>query len=258
MTCATASCAYTAYVPLGSSYTASATLTGYQTQTDNSITLDTAGPTATFSATLVVEDHEVCVAAQSNTTPPLAAPTTATVTLTGVTGDGKYGTTNCATGFDFTGVAPGTHTATATFDGFTLSGTFSVPIEDTSNDPVLGTASGSFAQVNGSVTLNPVPGTATTVTITFCTNATSTASCTGSEVGDTTVQVDTANSTATFSAFIPANVQGMDVSAAGYTDSGVVALAVSDGKSVTPGLVTLDTPPPPPPPTTTTTAPPTP
>jgi hypothetical protein len=251
LTCAAASCAYTAYVPLGSTYTASATLTGYHTQTNN-ITLDTAGPTATFSATLVVEDHEVCVAAQSDTTPPLAAPTTATVTLTGVTGNGTYGTTNCSTGFDFTGVAPGTHTARADFDGFTLTGTFPVPTEDTSNDPVPGTADGPFAQVsNGSVTLNPAPGAATTVGIAFCTDASSTANCTATVINSTTAQVAAAATTATFGAYVSDKVEGMIVSATGYTSSGVVTLAVSDGVTVTPAQVTLASPPPP---TTTTTS----
>jgi large repetitive protein len=244
LTCTGNSCTYLVYGALDS-YTVTTTLTGYGTKTSTP-TLSAADPTATVTTQLTATEHNLVLTLESGGSTPLTVPSSAEVTLAlPATPGTAISTGTAASGgggaFDFSQVAPGTYTVVATFDSFTVTGSVVVPVADPSGDPVtLTPALTAFAEVSGSVALNPAPSATTTTAIVFCTNAASAATCNSSLVGPTlTAQVDATGTAAPFQSDIPVTVAGFMVSAPGYTASGPIALNPTNGSALTPALVTL-------------------
>jgi hypothetical protein len=253
VTCAAGTCSYTTYVALGA-YTVVSSLTGFVTQSDGAVDLGATAPTANFSPALAPADHQVQVTVQSDAGAPLPAPTDATVTLASNNDRSAilYTGTADATvpgAFDFSGVAPDPavpYYVTASFDDVTVTGTVTVPIEPTSDDPITQTITGPFALVNGTVTLNPAPTSTTPVSVQFCANAT----CATTVAPNQTADVGTSGAAAPYSAYVPAATAATTdyllFTATGYTASAPVPIAVNDGETITQPPEILTTPPSPP------------
>lgn len=244
ITCANSGCSqgtYSLTVPIGSAYTAVATLTGYSAPDATTPTLSSAAPTATLTTTFTATPHSVRVTV-TDTTGVMPLPG-ATVTIGA---GGPSGVTDNAGVVTIAGVVPSStaYTVTAVLGTVTATGTVVVPISDPAGDPIAATATASFGRINGTVTLNPAPATARSVAVSLtCTPA---SGC-GTAAPSAVVPVPVSGSGTIPVTYLPAGsytssystpgyvtaTPGISVASGGTTDASAALAAVSTTITVT-------------------------
>jgi hypothetical protein len=177
--CGTGSCTYKAYVPLGTSHTVSATLSGFTSESTGPLI-----PNPSLSGeniTLPVIDRTVQVTASSGG-PAAVTLAGATIELAGGGYDKTFtGTTGVST---FADVPPSAsnYTATVTFEGASNTSSFPVGIAGATNPTIDQTVVVAAGTLSGNVSL-AAGQNASDITIYFCSTAsaaTSAATCTDS------------------------------------------------------------------------------
>ena len=222
--CANSLCVQGTYslpVPLGSTYTAVATLTGYTAPNATSPVLTVAAPTATLTSTLTPMPHTVQVTV-TDTSGALPLPN-ATVTI--AAGGGLTGTTNAsgvATIANVPASSTGAYTVTATRDAVTATGSVQVPISSTASDPIAATASAAYGHLTGTVTLSPAPATAHVVSIALnCTGG----GCTSNPT--TTVDVPAGSATGAIDYYLPAGTYSAAYTSPNFTQATAAIVVVT-------------------------------
>jgi large repetitive protein len=220
---------YSAFVPLGSSYTVTIgdAADGFATSTFTTPQLVAGAAMATFSPTLVPVDHRVEVSVTTADGAPVTV--AATVTLTSDSGAPHTYTAPVVAGVaTFPAVAPADYAVS--FDAGPVTGPgapLAVPVESSSNDPLTTGIAVPAGEVAGTVTVSPPPVTATSGTVRFCTDA----ACT-SVVLTEPVSVSSAGS-GSFTATLPASGGGttywVSIVLTGSTPTAPVSELVTDG-----------------------------
>ncbi|HLI02445.1 MAG TPA: hypothetical protein VKV06_16775, partial [Acidimicrobiales bacterium] len=232
--CGTGSCSYLTYVPLGSSFTVSASLAGFTSLTTPTQTPSASSPSLTPGAlNLKVIDRSVDVTATSDGPGNFALPG---ATLELANADASVYDVKRTAGtdgsFTFNNVPPSTSpdTITVTFDGSTNTGSVTVGLAPAANPTIAAPVTLSAGKVAGNVSL-PSGLDASSVTVYVCPSsaATSAATCDKSAALESV-----APSGGKYSALVPSGAYWIGQSAAtGFTVSTTEASATNVGDGTT-------------------------